>query len=68
MLTQVLLFSVILRGRAILKGDLTTKGPNYGSWVSARLLYAPGAIRILLAGLSFLLPVLAVFAVILQHR
>jgi hypothetical protein len=44
---------------------LNRQGKNYGSWVSARLLYVPRAISILLAGLSFLLPVLAVFAVIL---
>jgi hypothetical protein len=45
--------------------ELTAKKPNYGNWVSKRLLYVPGAISILLAGLSFLFPVLAVLAVII---
>ncbi|HJX37051.1 MAG TPA: class I SAM-dependent methyltransferase [Anaerolineae bacterium] len=45
-------------------GEPTAKGPDYGNWVSARLLYIPGAMSILLAGLSLLLPVLAVLAVI----
>jgi len=43
---------------------LTAQRPNYGNWVSARLLYIPIAMSILLAGLSLLLPVLAVLAVI----
>jgi SAM-dependent methyltransferase len=42
---------------------LTAKRTNYGNWVSKKLLYIPGAISILLAGLSLLFPVLTVFAV-----
>lgn len=44
--------------------ELTAKRANYGNWVSAKLIYIPGAISILLAGLSLLLPVVAVLAVI----
>jgi len=44
--------------------QLTVKTPDYGTWISARLLYIPGAVSIVFAGLSLLLPWLAVFAVI----
>ena len=38
--------------------------PDYGNWVSTRLLYLPGSVTVVLAGLSFLLPGLAVVAAI----
>jgi len=44
--------------------QLSAKKPEYGNWISARLLYIPGAAIIVFAGLSLLLPWLAVFAVI----
>jgi SAM-dependent methyltransferase len=47
-----------------LMGEMATQKPDYGNWVSARLLYLPGGISVVLAGLSFLLPGLAVVAAI----
>jgi hypothetical protein len=44
--------------------ELPAKRPDYGNWVSARLLYIPGAISILLAGLSIVLPAFIVAAVV----
>jgi SAM-dependent methyltransferase len=41
------------------------KKPDYGNWVSARLIYLPGAAALVFAGLSLLLPWLAIVAVIL---
>ena len=35
-------------------GEMATQKPDYGNWVSARLLYLPGGISVVLAGLSFL--------------
>jgi hypothetical protein len=36
--------------------------PEYGNWVSARILYALGALTLFFAGLSLLLPRLVLFA------
>src|SRR5512139_3047978 len=44
--------------------ELPTKNPNYGNWVSARLLYIPVAITVLFLVLALWLPVLGLFAVI----
>jgi hypothetical protein len=44
--------------------EIATQKPDYGNWVSMRLLYLPGAITIVLVGLSFWLPGLAVVAAI----
>ncbi len=38
--------------------------PDYGNWVSARLVYIPAALVLLFAGLSLLLPWLIIFAVL----
>jgi hypothetical protein len=35
---------------------LKTDQPNYGNWLSVRILYALGALAILLLGLSFVFP------------
>jgi SAM-dependent methyltransferase len=40
-----------------------TKKPEYGNWVSSRLVYVPGAAALVFAGLSLLLPWLATLAV-----
>lgn len=39
-------------------------GPNYGNWVSKKLIYIPGVIALLFLGLSFVLPVLIIGAAI----
>lgn len=44
--------------------QVAAKGPNYGNWVSTRLLYMPGALAILFATLSLLFPWLATLAAI----
>ncbi len=44
--------------------ELPAKTPNYGNWVSARLLYIPAALTILFVIPAFRFPVLALFAVI----
>lgn len=43
--------------------ELAVEKPDYGNWVSAKLIYVPGAIFLLLGGVSFVLPVLAVIPV-----
>ena len=40
------------------------KKPEYGNWVSAKLIYIPGAVAFLFLLLSFLIPVLVIVAVI----
>ncbi len=37
--------------------------PNYGNWVSTRLLYLPGGVGIFFAGLSFLFPWLVILSI-----
>jgi SAM-dependent methyltransferase len=44
--------------------QLTAKKPNYGNWVSARLLHIPGVLGIFFAALSLLFPWLAILAAI----
>jgi SAM-dependent methyltransferase len=44
--------------------EMASKQPDYGNWVSTKLLYLPGAITGVLVGLSFLLPGLAVVAAV----
>ena len=39
------------------------ENPDYGNWVSTRLLLMSGSLSVLFAGLSFLLPVLAIVAI-----
>lgn len=43
---------------------LTAEKSDYGNWVSARLVFAPGVLSLLFGGLSFLLPALGVVAII----
>jgi len=43
--------------------QLTANKPDYGNWVSPRLLYIPSVLGIFFAGLSLLLPWLAILAV-----
>jgi SAM-dependent methyltransferase len=40
------------------------KKPDYGNWVPAKLIYAPGALGLVFLGLSFLLPVLMIVALL----
>jgi SAM-dependent methyltransferase len=42
--------------------EMPAREPHYGNWVSAKLLYIPGGIGVLLAGLSVVLPALIVVA------
>ena len=42
--------------------ELKATKPDYGNWVSLRLIYIPGAVGILFLVLSFLVPVLIVGA------
>ena len=44
-------------------GKPTNRPPDYGNWVSKKLLYGSGALALLFWGLSFLLPGLAIGAV-----
>ena len=44
-------------------GELKTDQPDYGNWVSVRILYALGALAILLLGLSFVFPLVIVGAI-----
>ncbi|MFZ5808004.1 MAG: hypothetical protein ACOY16_01870 [Chloroflexota bacterium] len=44
--------------------QLTAERPNYGNWVSTKLLYIPGVLGVLFAALSVLFPPLAILAVI----
>jgi SAM-dependent methyltransferase len=44
--------------------QLTAERPNYGNWVSTKLLYIPGVLGVLFAALSVLFPWLAILAVI----
>ena len=43
-------------------GELRTDQPDYGNWVSVRILYALGALAILLLGLSLIFPLIIVGA------
>ena len=43
--------------------ELPANKPDYGNWVATRLIYVPGALSLLFAGLSFALPALIVLAV-----
>jgi hypothetical protein len=43
---------------------LLIEKPEYGNWVSVRLLYIPGLISVLFGGLFFLFPVLIIAALI----
>jgi SAM-dependent methyltransferase len=45
-------------------GELTAGKADYGNWVSTKLVFVPGVLSLLFGGLSFLLPVLGVVAVI----
>lgn len=44
--------------------ELKAEVPDYGNWVSARLLYIPATMSIILAGISWIIPVISVAAVI----
>ena len=44
--------------------EFAAERPNYGNWVSTKLLYMPGVLGILFAALSVLFPWLAILAVI----
>ncbi|MGZ7136773.1 MAG: methyltransferase domain-containing protein [Halobacteriota archaeon] len=44
-------------------GKLRTDQPNYGNWVSVRILYALGVLAILLLGVSFVFPLIIVGAI-----
>ena len=44
--------------------ELKATKPDYGNWVSMRLIYFPGAVGILFLVLSLLVPVLIVGAVL----
>ncbi|MGA3360207.1 MAG: methyltransferase domain-containing protein [Halobacteriota archaeon] len=44
-------------------GELKTDQPDYGNWVSVRILYALGALAILLLGFSFVFPLVIVGAI-----
>ncbi len=44
--------------------ELAAKKPDYGNWVSAKLIYLPCALAFLFLGLSIVLPVLIIGAVI----
>jgi len=44
--------------------QLTAERPNYGNWVSTKLLYIPGVLGVLFAALSVLFPWLAILAVV----
>lgn len=44
--------------------QFTAERPNYGNWVSTKLLYIPGVLGVLFAALSVLFPWLAILAII----
>jgi len=56
---------VSIESRNEVVSEMATKKPQYGNWVSAKLVYIPGAVAFLFLGLSIVLPVLIIVAVIL---
>lgn len=45
-------------------GELISKKPDYGNWVSVKLIYIPGAITLVFLGVSVVLPALLIGAVL----
>jgi SAM-dependent methyltransferase len=48
----------------VVVSELAVRKPDYGNWVSAKLVYIPGAVAFLFLGLSIVLPVLIIGTVI----
>ena len=50
--------------RAAKMSEQVGSKPDYGNWVSTRFIYVPGALALLFVGLAFVVPVLAIVAVV----